>query len=248
MRTVGGGLRGLPRASVSTAPLRSSPSAAGSSVTSRDLPHPRTCGAFASALSRPRSSPRWMRASAARTASISTATRTSSAPLPSLPLCSATSICSARCPRRSCRNGLAEVDQKGGHRRPRHSSRSSKRTGRGALASTGALVERIVYDSLEGKDGYRLPGRAGDGERRKLNFGHTLGHALEKVHHLSHGEAISVGMVAAARLSAARGLLPIREAMRLEGLLGRLGLPVRMEMDAGPHWRCLEERQEETGR
>ena len=38
-------------------------------------------------------------------------------------------------------------------------------------------------------------------------------------------------MVAAARLSVARGLLPMDEATRLEGLLHRLGLPVRMQMD-----------------
>ena len=39
-------------------------------------------------------------------------------------------------------------------------------------------------------------------------------------------------MVAAARLSAARGLMPAAEADRLERLLGRLGLPVRIEMDS----------------
>ncbi len=101
----------------------------------------------------------------------------------------------------------------------------------GALSLEPGAVERIVYDSLKVKTAIVSRDEKETGERRKLNFGHTLGHALEKVYHLRHGEAISVGMVAAARLSAARGLLPILEAMRLEGLLGRLGLPVRMEMD-----------------
>jgi 3-dehydroquinate synthase len=38
-------------------------------------------------------------------------------------------------------------------------------------------------------------------KRRLLNFGHTLGHALEKEYDLSHGEAVSIGMCFAARLS-----------------------------------------------
>ena len=102
----------------------------------------------------------------------------------------------------------------------------------GILCLEHGPVERIVYDSLKVKAGIVSRDEREAGERRKLNFGHTLGHAVEKVYHLRHGEAISIGMVAAARLSAARGLLPAAEADRLEGLLKRLGLPVRIEMDA----------------
>ena len=102
----------------------------------------------------------------------------------------------------------------------------------GILCLEHGPVERMVYDSLKVKAGIVSRDEREAGERRKLNFGHTLGHAVEKVYHLRHGEAISIGMVAAARLSAARGLLPAAEADRLEGLLKRLGLPVRIEMDS----------------
>ncbi|HIE32641.1 MAG TPA: 3-dehydroquinate synthase, partial [Thermodesulfobacteriaceae bacterium] len=67
------------------------------------------------------------------------------------------------------------------------------------------------------------------GLRRVLNFGHTLGHALEAAlnYEILHGEAVSVGMVAAARLSEALGVAEEPVAERIEALLERLGLPVR---------------------
>jgi 3-dehydroquinate synthase len=60
-------------------------------------------------------------------------------------------------------------------------------------------------------------------ERRILNFGHTLGHALEKTYELSHGEAISIGMNVAAKLSAS--LTGFRDQARIAALLGQYGLP-----------------------
>ncbi|GAB4092258.1 3-dehydroquinate synthase [Flaviaesturariibacter terrae] len=61
------------------------------------------------------------------------------------------------------------------------------------------------------------------GERRLLNFGHTLGHALENQYELTHGEAISIGMAFAARLSEQR--TKFREADRVVALLEQYGLP-----------------------
>lgn len=100
-----------------------------------------------------------------------------------------------------------------------------------ALALETGVVERIVHDSLRVKTSVVSRDEKEAGERRKLNFGHTVGHGLEKVHRLRHGEAVSIGMAAAARLSVARGLISKEEAERLESLLRRFGLPVRMDVD-----------------
>jgi 3-dehydroquinate synthase len=65
------------------------------------------------------------------------------------------------------------------------------------------------------------------GLRALLNFGHTLGHAVEVVNayrHVRHGEAVALGMVFAARLSERRDLAPAGTAARLEALLRRVGL------------------------
>ena len=68
-------------------------------------------------------------------------------------------------------------------------------------------------------------------ERMKLNFGHTIGHAIEKVARIPHGTAVSLGMVTAAKLSVERGLLPHSEMHRLTVLLQNMGLPSEMEVD-----------------
>jgi shikimate kinase/3-dehydroquinate synthase len=70
------------------------------------------------------------------------------------------------------------------------------------------------------------------GERALLNLGHTVGHALEAeggYTRLLHGEAVSLGMVAALRIGVALGVTPAATAARVAGLLGRLGLPVDLD-------------------
>lgn len=59
-------------------------------------------------------------------------------------------------------------------------------------------------------------------ERRLLNFGHTLGHAIETVHQLSHGQAVAIGMVLAGQLSEQKlgfsGTQKIRDVLQAYGL------------------------------
>lgn len=66
--------------------------------------------------------------------------------------------------------------------------------------------------------------------RAILNFGHTVGHALEATtgyQRLLHGEAVAIGMVVATMLSINRGLCEHEDLNRLRTLLARIGLPTR---------------------
>ena len=70
--------------------------------------------------------------------------------------------------------------------------------------------------------------RDATGLRAQLNFGHTLGHALEAAtgyRRFTHGEAIAVGMAYASHLSVSVGLMPSRDHERLVRLVQRVGLP-----------------------
>jgi 3-dehydroquinate synthase len=69
------------------------------------------------------------------------------------------------------------------------------------------------------------------GRRAILNYGHTVGHALEAVtryRRYKHGEAVAVGMVAAARMAVALGALEADAAAAVERLLSRFGLPTAL--------------------
>ena len=92
-------------------------------------------------------------------------------------------------------------------------------------------IEKVVDDSLRIKSEIVRADALETGERRKLNFGHTLGHAIERACGLPHGEALSIGMVIAARISVDRGMLSSRDAYRIEALLDNLRLPVELPVD-----------------
>ena len=73
------------------------------------------------------------------------------------------------------------------------------------------------------------------GLRAILNFGHTIGHAIENSSGYGkflHGEAISIGQVAAAKLSQEILGLPSGDAARIEKLFVEAGLPVKIKLDA----------------
>ncbi|MDA8403471.1 MAG: 3-dehydroquinate synthase [Desulfobacteraceae bacterium] len=102
-----------------------------------------------------------------------------------------------------------------------------------ALALDMEVMERIIYDSVAIKAGVVNRDETEKGERRKLNFGHTFGHAVEKTTGLPHGEAVSIGMVVAAKLSAAKGMLGRDDLDRVMDLLSRFHLPARIPVEQG---------------
>jgi 3-dehydroquinate synthase len=100
-----------------------------------------------------------------------------------------------------------------------------------ALALDLEVIEHLVYDSLVIKSAIVNHDEKETGERRKLNFGHTFGHAIEKVTGVTHGQAVSMGMVLAAKLSRQRGLITAEVEQRLQNLLAQLRLPLRKPFD-----------------
>jgi 3-dehydroquinate synthase len=108
-------------------------------------------------------------------------------------------------------------------------------------------LERFVYDSVVIKSHIVNLDARESGARRLLNFGHSFGHAIEKITHLPHGHAISVGMVLAARLSAVQGKLPQTDIDRLISLLELLGLPTKSNVNANELLAAIKRDKKREG-
>lgn len=75
------------------------------------------------------------------------------------------------------------------------------------------------------------------GNRKLLNFGHTIGHAIESIYlntnkPLLHGEAVSLGMIAEAKISQLSGLISIDDLKIIKSVLKNSGLPVNVKIES----------------
>ena len=98
------------------------------------------------------------------------------------------------------------------------------------LSLKPSVVEEAVTKSIRIKSAIVNKDEKERGERRLLNFGHTVGHAVEKNTSLTHGEALGVGITAAAALSNRRGLLSAAGYERIVALLEKLHLPTKSDV------------------
>lgn len=92
-------------------------------------------------------------------------------------------------------------------------------------------LDYLIYRSVWNKAKIVTEDEREAGMRALLNFGHSFGHALEvetRYSEFLHGEAVSIGMVTAAKLSESRGLCSAGTAKRIARLLERFGLPVHI--------------------
>lgn len=110
------------------------------------------------------------------------------------------------------------------------------------------IIAHLVYQSVEIKAGVVTRDEREQGERRKLNFGHTFGHALEKLTAMPHGEAVGIGMVMAAGLSVEKGFLPLKDAERLERIIRSYGLPVNAPVDGEAMLSAMRKDKKREGR
>jgi len=89
-------------------------------------------------------------------------------------------------------------------------------------------MEEIIARCVAIKTGYVARDEHDRGERQLLNLGHTMGHAIERLsgYEISHGRAVSMGMVIAARLALALGICDRDCLNGIEQTLHTCGLPV----------------------
>ncbi|MGI8633863.1 MAG: 3-dehydroquinate synthase [Segetibacter sp.] len=82
------------------------------------------------------------------------------------------------------------------------------------------------------------------GERKLLNFGHTLGHAIENLYKIPHGHAVSIGMGVACKFSAT--VSGFKETERVVKVLKQYGLPPQFEFDKEEAFRILKTDKKKT--
>ena len=131
----------------------------------------------------------------------------------------------ATLPRREFRSGLYEV-VKYGVIASRELFERVERDLAAIFDRKPAVLVPVIAESCRIKADVVSQDERESGLRRTLNFGHTVGHAIEAVsryQRYAHGEAVAYGMLAAAHLAAARGLFPENDRVALAGLIAKLG-------------------------
>jgi shikimate kinase / 3-dehydroquinate synthase len=117
--------------------------------------------------------------------------------------------------------------------------------GRGPTGLTPMIADAVrVKAEIVERDPYEM------GDRAWLNLGHTFGHSLELLsdYSLRHGEAVSVGMVAAAELSARLGYCTPALAHAVRTLLARLALPTSYAFDVDAALAAMGTDKKRRGR
>ena len=116
-----------------------------------------------------------------------------------------------------------------------------------ALDYNTDTLHRVIRDSIIIKSTVVEQDEKEKGERRKLNFGHTFGHAIEKLTKINHGKAIAIGMNMAAQASVKLGLLKSIEADRLKKLIENFQLPVRLSVDKTVLFNAMKKDKKREG-
>jgi 3-dehydroquinate synthase len=151
----------------------------------------------------------------------------------------------ASLPERHLRAGMAEVIKHAAIADPRLFAFLEKNAAK-ILRRDSRTMEHVVAVNCRIKARVVEADEREAGLRETLNFGHTLGHAVEALagysNRLFHGEAVAIGMAAAARLSLVAGYCEKKDIDRLTALMARFGLPTSMRKapESRALWKALE--------
>jgi 3-dehydroquinate synthase len=134
----------------------------------------------------------------------------------------------ATLPANHFRAGLAEALKHGVIADPAYYDRVSQTTD--ATARDEAALMDVVTGSVRIKADVVTRDEKESGVRKVLNFGHTIGHAIESAseYSLLHGEAVAIGMTLEARLAERIGIASHETAARIQSSLRAIGLPTSM--------------------
>ena len=137
-------------------------------------------------------------------------------------------------PEAHLRAGLAEAVKHGAIADPQYLDWIETATPE-LLAGDPEALTRLIGRSVEIKAEFVARDEMEAGPRKMLNFGHTIGHAVESLsgYALLHGEAVAIGMVEEARVGERTGVTAQGTSARLRKVLSRLGLPTSLPLEMG---------------
>ncbi|HVG45267.1 MAG TPA: 3-dehydroquinate synthase [Longimicrobium sp.] len=132
------------------------------------------------------------------------------------------------------RAGLAEAVKHGAIADPEYLDWIESSAG-ALLAGDPEALTRLIGRSVEIKAEVVTRDELEAGPRKMLNFGHTVGHAVEALsdYAMLHGEAVAIGMVEEARIGERIGVTAAGTSARLRRVLSRLGLPTSLPLEMG---------------
>lgn len=108
-----------------------------------------------------------------------------------------------------------------------------------AFQSDGTLLANLIERNVYIKTNIVVADEFEKGERKLLNFGHTLGHAIENTYQLLHGHAVSIGMVAACNISEEINHFDSAEKARVIKLISKYHLTTGLAIDKNKIWKLL---------
>jgi 3-dehydroquinate synthase len=97
--------------------------------------------------------------------------------------------------------------------------------------NNGNMIFELIEKNVDIKFSVVAADEKENADRRLLNFGHTIGHAVENICEMPHGNAVSIGIIAACRLSEKINGFLFSDTKRIEDLLNKYYLPTSIDVD-----------------
>ena len=114
--------------------------------------------------------------------------------------------------------------------------------------SSSRSIGKLIQQNVEIKYNVVVNDERETGERKLLNFGHTIGHAIENTAKLPHGSAISIGMLAACAISEKINGFSKTDTHKVKELISKYHLPVSFDIDKEKTWDILLHDKKKSGK